>query len=94
MTISKPVFDRLGFSLWIGAFLVVLALVLWSPDTRTVLLAYRDGSEKLLAGQPLYNLQSEMGYLYAPPLPRSMFRCSSWARIWAAWCGMSSASRC
>ena len=66
MTISKPVFDRLGFSLWIGAFLVVLALVLWSPDTRTVLLAYRDGSEKLLAGQPLYNLQSEMGYLYAP----------------------------
>ncbi|UVK47321.1 DUF2029 domain-containing protein [Mesorhizobium sp. AR07] len=66
MTISKPVFDRLGFSLWIGAFLVVLAMVLWSPDTRTVLLAYRDGSERLLAGRPLYDLQSEMGYLYAP----------------------------
>ncbi|MFD1986002.1 glycosyltransferase family 87 protein [Mesorhizobium newzealandense] len=66
MTISKPVFDRLGFGLWIGAFLVVLALVLWSPDTRTVLLAYRYGSENLLAGRPLYDLQSEMGYLYAP----------------------------
>jgi len=66
MTISKPVFDRLGFGLWIGAFLVVLALVLWSPDTRTVLLAYRFGSENLLAGRPLYDLQSEMGYLYAP----------------------------
>ncbi|MFB9982784.1 glycosyltransferase family 87 protein [Mesorhizobium kowhaii] len=66
MTISKPVFDRLGFGLWIGAFLVVLAMVLWSPDTRTVLLAYRYGSENLLAGRPLYDLQSEMGYLYAP----------------------------
>lgn len=66
MTISKPVFDRLGFGLWIGAFLVVLVLVLWAPDTRSVLLAYRYGSEEFLAGRPLYNIQSEMGYLYAP----------------------------
>ncbi|TPN28398.1 DUF2029 domain-containing protein [Mesorhizobium sp. B2-3-3] len=66
MTISKPVFDRLGFGLWIGAFLVVLVLVLWAPDTRSVLLAYRYGSEAFLAGRPLYNIQSEMGYLYAP----------------------------
>ncbi|MCZ8544335.1 DUF2029 domain-containing protein [Mesorhizobium qingshengii] len=66
MTISKPVFDRLGLSLWIGAFLIVLVLVLWSPDTRTVLQAYRYGSEEFLAGRPLYNIQSEMGYLYAP----------------------------
>lgn len=66
MTLSKPVFDRLGLGLWIGAFLVVLALVLWSPHTRTVWQAYIDGSEALLAGRPLYNLQSEMGYLYAP----------------------------
>jgi hypothetical protein len=66
MTISKPVFDRLGLSLWIGAFLVVLALVLWSPDTRTVLLAYRYGSEEFLAGRPLYNVELEMGYLYTP----------------------------
>ncbi|RUZ74912.1 DUF2029 domain-containing protein [Mesorhizobium sp. M7A.F.Ca.US.006.01.1.1] len=66
MTISKPVFDRLGFGLWIGAFLVVLALVLWSPHTRTVWQAYIDGSEALLAGLPLYDPQSEMGYLYAP----------------------------
>ncbi|MER9946960.1 glycosyltransferase family 87 protein [Mesorhizobium sp. M0047] len=66
MTISKPVFDRLGFSLWIGVFLVVLVLVLWSPYTRTVWKAYIDGSEALLAGLPLYDTQSEMGYLYAP----------------------------
>ncbi|RUW59860.1 glycosyltransferase 87 family protein [Mesorhizobium sp. M7A.F.Ca.US.008.03.1.1] len=66
MTISKPVFDRLGFGLWIGAFLVVLTMVLWSPHTRTVWQAYIDGSEALLAGLPLYDTQSEMGYLYAP----------------------------
>ncbi|RWC47630.1 MAG: DUF2029 domain-containing protein [Mesorhizobium sp.] len=66
MTISKPVFDRLGFSLWIGAFLVVLAMVLWSPHTRTVWKAYIGGSEALLAGLPLYDTQSETGYLYAP----------------------------
>ena len=66
MTISKPVFDRLGLGLWIGAFLVVLVLVLLAPDTRTVLSAYRYGSEEFLAGRPLYNIQSEMGYLYAP----------------------------
>ncbi|MBZ9795038.1 glycosyltransferase family 87 protein [Mesorhizobium sp. ES1-4] len=66
MTISKPVFDRLGLGVWIGAFLVVLVLVLWAPDTRSVLMAYRYGSEEFLAGRPLYNVQSEMGYLYAP----------------------------
>ncbi|MER9334922.1 DUF2029 domain-containing protein [Mesorhizobium sp. M0293] len=66
MMISKPVFDRLGFGLWIGAFLVVLAMVLWSPNTRTVLQAYRDGSEAFLAGQPLYHVDLEAGYLYAP----------------------------
>ncbi|MBZ9677475.1 glycosyltransferase family 87 protein [Mesorhizobium sp. ES1-1] len=66
MTISKPVFDRLGFTLWVGALLVVLVLVLLAPDTRTVQLAYRYGSEEFLAGRPLYNLRSEMGYLYAP----------------------------
>jgi hypothetical protein len=56
----------LGLGLWIGAFLVVLVLVLWSPHTRTVWQAYIDGSEALLAHRPLYNVQSEMGYLYAP----------------------------
>ncbi|UCI21120.1 DUF2029 domain-containing protein [Mesorhizobium sp. B2-1-8] len=66
MTISKPVFDRLGLGMWVGAFLVVLGLVLWSPYTRTVMQAYGYGSEAFLSGQPLYNLQSEMGYLYAP----------------------------
>ncbi|QKC81860.1 glycosyltransferase family 87 protein [Mesorhizobium sp. NZP2077] len=66
MTMSKPVFDRLGLGLWIGAFLVVLVLVLLAPDTRSVLSAYRYGSQEFLAGRPLYNIQSEMGYLYAP----------------------------
>lgn len=66
MTMSKPVFDRLGLGLWIGAFLVVLVLVLLAPDARTVSLAYRYGSQEFLAGRPLYDIQSEMGYLYAP----------------------------
>jgi len=66
MTMSKPVFDRLGLGLWIGAFLVVLVLVLVAPDTRSVLPAYRYGSQEFLAGRSLYNVQSEMGYLYAP----------------------------
>ena len=66
MTIANPVFDRLGLSMWIGAFLIVLVMVLWSPDTHSVLGAYRFGSEEFLAGRPLYNLGSQMGYLYAP----------------------------
>lgn len=66
MTISKPVFDRLGFGMWIGAFLIVLALVLWAPDTRSVLPAYRGGSEAFLAGRPLYHLATQAGYLYTP----------------------------
>ncbi|MBB6413185.1 glycosyltransferase 87 family protein [Mesorhizobium sangaii] len=66
MTIAKPVFDRLGLSMWIGAFLIVLVMVLWSPDTHSVLAAYRFGSEEFLAARPLYNLGSQMGYLYAP----------------------------
>ncbi|MDX8454122.1 glycosyltransferase family 87 protein [Mesorhizobium sp. VK9D] len=66
MTISKPVFDRLGFWLWVGSFLVVLGLVLWSPDTRSVVHIYRHGSEAFLSSQPLYQVEVAMGYLYAP----------------------------
>ncbi|TGV62609.1 hypothetical protein EN803_37060, partial [Mesorhizobium sp. M2D.F.Ca.ET.160.01.1.1] len=66
MIISKPVFDRLGFWLWVGSFLVVLGLVLWSPETRSVIRIYRYGSEAFLSRQPLYQVQVAMGYLYAP----------------------------
>ncbi|PBC10103.1 glycosyltransferase family 87 protein [Mesorhizobium sp. WSM3859] len=66
MIISKPVFDRLGFWLWVGSFLVVLGLVLWSPETRSVIRIYRYGSEAFLNRQPLYQVQVAMGYLYAP----------------------------
>ncbi|SFO15516.1 Protein of unknown function [Mesorhizobium sp. NFR06] len=66
MTISKPVFDRLGFWLWVGSFLAVLGLVLWSPNTRSVVHIYRNGSEAFLSRQPLYQVQAAMGYLYAP----------------------------
>lgn len=66
MIISKPVFDRLGFWLWVGSFLVVLGLALWSPDTRSVIQIYRHGSEAFLSRQPLYQVEVAMGYLYAP----------------------------
>ncbi|MBN9552906.1 MAG: DUF2029 domain-containing protein, partial [Alphaproteobacteria bacterium] len=66
MTVTKPVFDRLGFWLWVGSFLVVLGLALWSPDTRSVVHFYRHGSEAFLSREPLYDVQAAMGYLYAP----------------------------
>lgn len=66
MTISKTVFDRLGFWLWVGSFLVVLGLVLWSPNPRSVVPIYRHGSEAFLSRQPLYQVEVAMGYLYAP----------------------------
>ncbi|TPI17810.1 glycosyltransferase 87 family protein [Mesorhizobium sp. B4-1-1] len=66
MTETKPVFDRLGFWLWIGSFLIVLGLALWSPDTRSVVYIYRHGSEAFLSREPLYHVQAAMGYLYAP----------------------------
>lgn len=66
MTVTRPVFDRLGFWLWIGSFLIVLGLVLWSPTTRSVVHIYRHGSEAFLSGQPLYQVDVAMGYLYAP----------------------------
>ncbi|WP_217572472.1 glycosyltransferase 87 family protein [Mesorhizobium sp. GbtcB19] len=66
MTVTKPVFDRLGFWLWVGSFLVVLGLALWSPDARSVVHIYRHGSEAFLNGQPLYHVEVAMGYLYAP----------------------------
>ena len=66
MMISKPVFDRLGLWLWIGSFLIVLGLVLWLPNARSVIHIYRYGSEAFLSRQPLYQVEVAMGYLYAP----------------------------
>ncbi|RWL80748.1 MAG: DUF2029 domain-containing protein [Mesorhizobium sp.] len=66
MTVTKPVFDRLGFWLWVGSFLIVLGLALWSPNARSVVHIYRHGSEAFLSGQPLYQVEVAMGYLYAP----------------------------
>jgi len=66
MTITKPVFDRLGLLLWIGAFLVVVVAAWWAPDARSVIMAYMRGSEAFVARQPLYQVQLAMGYLYAP----------------------------
>ncbi|NUS21486.1 MAG: DUF2029 domain-containing protein [Mesorhizobium sp.] len=66
MTVTKPVFDRLGFWLWVGSFLVVLGLALWSPNARSVVHIYRHGSEAFLDRQPLYHVEVAMGYLYAP----------------------------
>ncbi|CDX32176.1 conserved membrane hypothetical protein [Mesorhizobium sp. SOD10] len=66
MMVTKPVFDRLGFWLWVGSFLIVLGLALWSPDAHSVVHIYRHGSEAFLSGQPLYQVQVAMGYLYAP----------------------------
>ncbi|MDG4875821.1 glycosyltransferase 87 family protein [Mesorhizobium sp. WSM4935] len=66
MMVTKPVFDRLGFWLWVGSFLIVLGLALWSPDAHSVVHIYRHGSEAFLSGQPLYQVEVAMGYLYAP----------------------------
>lgn len=66
MTISKPVFDRLGLMLWIVAFLVTATLAQMSLDHRSVVFVYRNGSEAFMAQQPLYHVHLAMGYLYAP----------------------------
>ncbi|TPI80601.1 DUF2029 domain-containing protein [Mesorhizobium sp. B2-8-9] len=66
MMVTKPVFDRLGLWLWVGSFLLVLGLALWSPDARSVVHIYRHGSEAFLDRQPLYQVEVAMGYLYAP----------------------------
>ncbi|UDL88435.1 glycosyltransferase 87 family protein [Mesorhizobium sp. PAMC28654] len=66
MTISKPVFDRLGLLLWIVAFLVTVTLAQMSLDHRSVVFVYRNGSEAFVAQQPLYHVHLAMGYLYAP----------------------------
>jgi len=66
MTVTKPVFDRLGLWLWAGSFLLVLGLALWSPNARSVVHIYRHGSEAFLDRQPLYQVDVAMGYLYAP----------------------------
>ncbi|QPC90964.1 glycosyltransferase family 87 protein [Mesorhizobium sp. INR15] len=66
MIISKQTFDRLGFGLWILLLLVVLALAVLSPDSRSVVFVYRHGSEAFLEGRPLYNVELAMGYLYTP----------------------------
>lgn len=62
----KPVFDRLGFWLWCGAFLVLQIMAWRAPDARSVVFVYRDGSEAFAAAQPLYHVELAMGYLYAP----------------------------
>jgi hypothetical protein len=66
MIISKPVFDRLGLMLWIVAFLVTVTLAQMALDDRSVVFVYRNGAEAFVAGRTLYNVQLEMGYLYAP----------------------------
>jgi hypothetical protein len=66
MTISKQIFDRSGLILWIGLFLAILVMAWWAPDVRSVVPVYRQGSAEFLAGRPLYDVEAEMGYLYAP----------------------------
>ena len=66
MTMSRPVFDRLGLVLWLGAFAVILAMGWAAPNLRSVIYIYRNGSEAFLAARPLYHVEQAMGYLYAP----------------------------
>jgi len=66
MTMTKPVFDRLGLWLWIGAFVVVQIMAWHAPDARSVVFVYRNGSEAFMAARPLYHVELAMGYLYAP----------------------------
>ncbi|RAZ78214.1 glycosyltransferase 87 family protein [Mesorhizobium atlanticum] len=66
MVITKPVFDRLGLLLWVGAFAVVLAMTWWAPSAHSVVPIYRNGSEAFVAARPLYQVHVAMGFLYAP----------------------------
>lgn len=67
MTISKQqLFDRLGLILWFGSFLIIMVMVWVSPNTRSVVGVYRNGSEAFVNLQPLYHVEMAMGYLYAP----------------------------
>ncbi len=66
MTTSRPVFDRLGLVLWLGAFVVILAMAWAAPNARSVIYVYRDGSEAFITAKPLYHVELAMGYLYAP----------------------------
>lgn len=47
-------------------FSVTLVLALINPDARSVVVNYRQGSAMFLAGEPLYNVDTAMGYLYSP----------------------------
>ncbi|PLP57077.1 hypothetical protein CYK37_22855 [Mesorhizobium loti] len=55
-----------GLALWIGGFVAILVMAGMAPDHRSVMRSYRVASDMFLAGQPLYDLDVAMGYLYSP----------------------------
>lgn len=59
-------FDAIGTVLWFVFGLSVVVLVALEGARRSVLPAYRLGSERFFAGSPLYDVDIAMGYLYPP----------------------------
>ncbi len=60
------VWNRLGLILWLSLIAVVVILTLIDPDKRSVVPVYRFGVEQFLSHMPLYDLNSQAGFLYAP----------------------------
>jgi hypothetical protein len=59
-------YDGGGALCWAVLFIVTLVLGFMNPDLRSVVPNYRHASEAFLTGGGLYDLDIEMGYLYAP----------------------------
>jgi hypothetical protein len=66
LALPRGWFDASGLCVWFAFGLTVAALVLIEDAKRSVLPAYRLGSERFFAGDPLYDVQTAMGYLYPP----------------------------
>ncbi|MFE0013669.1 glycosyltransferase family 87 protein [Mesorhizobium sp. NPDC059054] len=66
MSISKPLYECSGLILWSLALFTVLIIAALKPEVRSVLVAYDFGTQSFYSHSTLYNLESTMGYLYAP----------------------------
>ncbi|QAZ46758.1 glycosyltransferase 87 family protein [Mesorhizobium sp. Pch-S] len=64
--VSHALYERIGFLVWTISTVVILAIAAMQPEVRSVLVAYDFGTQMFYSGGNLYNLESTMGYLYAP----------------------------
>lgn len=62
----KFLHERGGILLWWLSIAIALTLAFLKPQSHSVLPAYEYGTAMFLSGRALYDLDSAMGYLYAP----------------------------